>query len=113
MLAAVLGLTGSGCVGDHTPYVWPTPPYGVPETAKVFKVRTNPWQDTPEQIRDVIARQCGPDYDTARIFPHPATGTLLHPDQLTVVCGNPPAPEPEFRGQRVNDNYLLSLKPPG
>ncbi len=108
----------AGCNGgfnpdDDAPYVWPAPPYGVPWTARTFTLRYSERANTLEQIRAEIAELCGPGFDTARVFPQPYSGPVLHPHSLRVVCGSPPPVQPEFRGQTVPTSWLLSLKPGG
>ena len=115
-LMAVTVLTG--CNGgfdadDRGPYIWPTPDYGVPWTKRKFTLRYNERSNTLEGIRSLIAERCGPGFDTARVFPQHWTGTVLHPHTLAVICGAPPPPRPEFRGQAVAASTLLSLKPGG
>ena len=115
-VVAVLAL--AGCNGgidtdDRGPYLWPVPSYGVPWTARAFTLRYNERSNTLEQIRALIAERCGPEFETARVYPLRWSGTVLHPHSLKVVCGAPPPREPEFRGQAVDAGTLLSLKPGG
>lgn len=109
---AVLMVAGCGGHIESTPYVWPDPVYGVPWEAKSFTLRYSDWWNTPEDIRLKIVELCGPGYDIARVSPMENVGTAVHPSQLTVSCGSPPEIRPLYRGQRIPDSYLLSLKPP-
>ena len=104
----------AGCNGgidteDRGPYIWPTPPYGVPWTARSFTLRYNERSNTLEQIRAMIAERCGGKFETARVYPQRWAGTVLHPHSLRVACGDPPPPQPEFRGKTVETGTLMSL----
>ncbi|MEI6559585.1 MAG: hypothetical protein WCO00_14375 [Rhodospirillaceae bacterium] len=114
MWTVVAVLMLAGCNGgidtdDRGPYLWPTPDYGVPWTARQFSLRYNERSNTLEQLRALIAERCGPDFAFARVFPQRWTGPVLHPHTLRVVCGDAPPPRPEFRGQAVEAGSLLSL----
>ena len=116
--AVVAALALAGCNGgidtdDRGPYLWPTPDYGVPWTARSFTVRYNERSNSLEQIRALIAERCGPDFTTARVFPQRWTGPVLHPHSLKVVCGDPTPRQPEFRGQTIEAGILLSLNRDG
>ena len=118
VLAVMAALALAGCNAgfdgdDRGPYLWPTPDYGVPWTARAFTLRYNERSNSLEQIRALIAERCGPDFASARVYPHRWTGTALHPHALRVVCGEPPPPQPAFRGQAIEASALLSLKPFG
>ena len=104
----------AGCNGgfdpdDRAPYLWPTPDYGVPWTAREFTLRYNERSNTLEQVRALIAERCGPAFKTARVWPQRWTATALHPHSLKVVCGDATPRHPEFRGQTVDNGILLSL----
>ena len=109
---AVVAVTGCAGETDVAPYIWPTPPDNVPWTGTSFELRYSDWRNTPDDLRQTVAQWCGPRFNTARIYPHPYTGTALHPHSATVVCGSPPPPRPEFRGQAVDESYLMPLAPP-
>ncbi len=118
VLAVMAALALAGCNGgidtdDRAPYLWPAPDYGVPWTARSFTLRYNESDNTLEQIRALIAERCGPGFRAARIFSQRWTGPVLHPHALKVVCGDPPPPRPEFRGQAVQIGSLISLTPGG
>ncbi len=108
---AVVALAVGGCARDSKPYVWPTPVYGVPFTQTSFQVRYSDWRNTPDEIREVIAKYCGPRFDVARVYVNQDVGPLLHPNSLTVQCGSSPDPLPRFRGQDLGLNYMISLDP--
>jgi hypothetical protein len=110
-VVAVMALAGCSHEIDVAPYIWPTPPDNVVWTSKSFVIRYSEWRNTQEELRQVVAHWCGPGFDSARVYPHPYTGSVMHPQSLTVVCGAPPPPKPEFRGQTVDDSYLMPLKP--
>jgi hypothetical protein len=109
---AAMAAAVSGCAMDMKPYVWPAPTYGVPYTQTYFTVRYSSWWNTPDEIREVAARYCGPGYDVARLFLNPGQGTAIHSDTVQVSCGTSPQPMPLFRGQDAGVSYLISLKPP-
>jgi len=95
-----------------SPYLTPQPSDVIPWTAKSFTLRYSEWWNTQDEIREKIAQLCGPDIDTARVTPDRLSGSALHPHNLAVSCGSPPPPKPGFRGQTVEEGYLMSLKPP-
>ena len=108
-MAVLAGCNGGFDPDDSTPYLWPTPAYGVPWTAREFTVRYNEGSNTLEQVRALIAERCGPTFKAARVWPQRWTSTALHPHSLKVMCGNPTPRRPEFRGQTVEAGTLLSL----
>ncbi len=110
LAAAVVLATLSGCGADTKPYLWPTPVYGVPFINTSFEVRYNPLLNTPDEIREVIAKYCGPQYDIARVTPTPAGSTVLHSESLSVACGLSPEQLPRYRGEDRPYSYLLPLR---
>lgn len=112
---AVLAVFGAaGCSYKETsmsPYVWPTPVYGVPWEARAFTLRYSEWWNTEDEIRATIAELCGPGFDTARISPLGRRGSAAHPFNMDVQCGAPPPPTPDFKGQIRPDSHVVSLKP--
>ncbi len=116
VVLVILGL--AGCNGgfnpdDDAPYVWPTPPYGVPWTSRSFTLRYSEEANVLEQVRAEIAELCGSEFDTARVFPQRYSGPVIHPHAIRVICGSPPPAKPEFRGQAISPSELISLKPGG
>jgi hypothetical protein len=79
---------------DQSAYLWPdTAVAQVATGAKsstppvVFTVRTSEWLNTPEEASALIARTCGPAYHAAQVYRHDGAGSLLHPVELQVHCG--------------------------
>lgn len=108
-MAALLLLGGCGCDCGGGPYIYaPVGPALV--AARAFTIRYSDWRNSPEEIRDLIAKQCGPGFATARMFVQPYQGTLLHPQAATVVCGDPGVPRPAYRGQQVDPGELIQLR---
>ncbi len=109
---AAMALAVGGCAMDTKPYVWPTPVYGVPFIQTSFTLRYSKLLNSEDEIREVVARYCGPGYDVARVTPVDWVGTAVHPDALSVACGPSPQPLPKFRGHDVSLTYMISLRPP-
>lgn len=109
----LLLLVAAGCgeSGNAAPYLWPQPFYG-DRPPQQFVVRYSDWRNDPEQLRQLIADTCGGSVATARVFERPYRGTLLHPQELAVTCGDPPPPTPAFRDQPVDPGYLMRLRDP-
>ncbi len=107
----LVGLAACSTDADRAPYVWPTPEYGVPWTAKTFNIRYSEWWNTEEELAEKVAEMCGPEFAQARVHPHRNEGSVMHPNVLLVECGDVPPPKPEFRGQRFDDSYVIALKP--
>ncbi|MEI6986612.1 MAG: hypothetical protein WCK65_10820 [Rhodospirillaceae bacterium] len=93
---------------SQEPFLWPA------TTSAAFTVRTSDWLDTPEEVRDLIATQCGPAFKTARIIRHDGAGSLLHADQLSVYCGDlkPRAPVYPEPGSGPLSENLATLESP-
>lgn len=100
------GTCGSGC---SDPYIF-APPRPNLEGATTFAIRYSEWRNTKEEVVALIARQCGPGFATARLYVQPYQGTALHPQQATVICGNPPPPPPAYPGQEVDPGALVELR---
>lgn len=116
-LALAITLAGcSTCPSGCGPYVVPSAAgtsvagRGAPAIATTFNVRYNPWFEDFDAVRAVIAERCGPSFDTARIVDRPVGGTVLHPTELTIACGDPPPRAPRYRGEVVDPGELIQLR---
>ncbi len=107
-LAALAGC--STCPSGCGPYI--SSPTGSALTPAVtgFNVRYNPLFEDFDEVKAVIAAQCGPNVSTARIVDRPVGGTVLHPAELTIVCGDPPPRAPRYRGEVVDPGELIQLR---
>ncbi len=111
LLAAALGLAGCACPTGCGPYI--SSPTGTLLTPQVttFTVRYNPvFQDFERDVVPVIAAQCGDAVTTARIIDEPIGGTVLHPAELVIGCGDPPPRPPRYRGEVVEPGDLIRLR---
>ena len=100
----------AGCAGalDNEPYIWPVSYYGEPPRTS-FTVRYSELRNDPEELREVIAAECGEEFFMARVVERPYRGTLLHPHEMNVRCGSPP-PRPERPGAPPRESYLIQLR---
>ncbi|MBI1205810.1 MAG: hypothetical protein GC191_00830 [Azospirillum sp.] len=106
---ALLLATGCGSDADRAAYIYPTPFSGYPAPS-TFLVRYSERRNSPAEVRNLIAETCGPKFDTARIFPDPYYGTLMHPSQARVVCGAEPPPETTLRFVVPDAGELIVLR---
>jgi len=113
LLCFWLALIVSGCsaLPDSPPYVHPPTRYGEPKATR-FAVRYSELRHDPSAVLAVIAEQCGPEFLTARLFERSYRGTVLHPQEMRVICGDPPVPVPRFAGQTVDEGTLVELRRP-
>lgn len=109
LVVATLAGSLQGCGSDeaHLPYAWPITPYGEPRR-DVFTVRYSEWRNTQDEIRAVIAEECGPVPVVARVTETRFVGTLLHPNQMRVECGV--ALLPTRLGPGQTQPYLIRLR---
>jgi hypothetical protein len=85
-VAALLLLGGCGwCECGGGPYI-SSPSGDALDTARSFTIRYSDWRNGPDEIKALIAAQCGPDYPLAQMLTTPYQGTVLHPQQAAVTC---------------------------
>jgi len=111
---AGLALLLAGCAPDSTTttaYLWPTP-FSADPPPRSFAVRYSDFANDPAELKALIAKQCGPETLTARVFDHRHSGTLFHPHQMDVVCGDPPPRTTDRLFVKVDQGELIRLTDP-
>ncbi len=111
-LAVVAGVALVGCETgsfDSGPYIYPVRLFGEPPM-RSFSVRFSDWRHDDGAVAALIAGECGPDFQVARVIDRPYDGTLLHPQALRVSCGPTPfAQTPLDPRQTIDPGYLIVL----
>ncbi|CAK0765367.1 hypothetical protein WCLP8_3830007 [uncultured Gammaproteobacteria bacterium] len=109
--ASVLLLAGCGGCNRWTDAPYITPPLLTNEEPRAqFFIRFSAADNTEQQIIDLIASQCAGRFSSARLYDQGyGYGTVPHPHQAQVVCGDPPPETPTYRGQEVDSGRLIDL----
>jgi hypothetical protein len=91
LLLAACGSLEAGLEDSQRAHIWPpVDPREAASPAPVtsFTVRYSEWLNRPEQLRQAVAEGCGPRFTSARLYHYPGTGSLTHPQEYVVYCGD-------------------------